>query len=95
MNLSPVTADSIVITLLYTSLLLWGAWVGVRQVFQSLRRPDELLNPLFCNRQAIPTSEVTLVVEIRTKTRSCHLSRELSVQSANCRLSLHRVKVAC
>jgi hypothetical protein len=53
MDLSPVTATSIVITIAYSILLLWGAWVGVRQVYQGFRRPDELLNPLFGNRQAI------------------------------------------
>jgi hypothetical protein len=53
MNLSPVTPDSIVITVVYTVLLLWGVWVGVRQVDQGFRRPQELLNPLFGNRQAI------------------------------------------
>ncbi|HTE44906.1 MAG TPA: hypothetical protein VK636_06655 [Gemmatimonadaceae bacterium] len=53
MELSPVTPDSIIITLVYTVLLLWGAWVGVRQVYQGFRRPQELLNPLFGNRQAI------------------------------------------
>ena len=53
MDLSPVTADSIVITILYSTLLLWGMWVGVRQVYQGFFRPQELLNPLFGNRQAI------------------------------------------
>ena len=52
MNLSPVTPASIVITGVYTFLLLWGVWVGVRQIYQGFRRPDELLNPLFRNRQA-------------------------------------------
>jgi len=53
MNSSPVTADSIVITALYSILLLWGMWVGVRQVYQGFFRPQDLLNPLFGNRQAI------------------------------------------
>lgn len=53
MNLSPVTADSIGITILYTFLLFWGVWVGVRQVYQGFFRPGQLLNPLFGNRQAI------------------------------------------
>ena len=52
MDLSPVTPDSIVITIVYTILLLWGAWVGVRQVYQAFRQPAALLNPLFRNRQA-------------------------------------------
>ncbi len=53
MNLSPVTASSIVITMLYSILLLWGTFVGVRQVYQGFFRPQDLLNPLFGNRQAI------------------------------------------
>ena len=48
-----MTPDSIVITIVYTVLLFWGAWVGVRQVYQGFRRPQELLNPLFGNRAAI------------------------------------------
>jgi hypothetical protein len=52
MNLSPVTADSVAITIVYTILLAWGFGVGIRQVWQGFRRPDELLNPLFRNRQA-------------------------------------------
>lgn len=31
MDLSPVTPDSIVITIVYTVLLFWGVWVGVRR----------------------------------------------------------------
>ena len=53
MDLSPVTFDSIIITILYTFLLFWGVWVGVRMVYQGFRRPQELLNPLFGNRVAI------------------------------------------
>ena len=53
MDLSPVTPDSIVITIVYTVLLLWGVWVGVRQVYQGFRRPQELLKPLFGNWAAI------------------------------------------
>jgi hypothetical protein len=62
MNLSPVTADSIVITIVYTILLLWGMWVGVRQVYQGFCRPKELLNPLFGNRQAIKIFTFHLIV---------------------------------
>jgi hypothetical protein len=62
MNFSPVTADSIVITILYTILLLWGVWVGVRQVYQGFRRPQDLLNPLFGNRQAIKIFTFHLIV---------------------------------
>lgn len=53
MDLSPVTPDSIAITTIYTVLLLWGTWVGVHQIHQGFRRPQDLLNPLFGNRQAI------------------------------------------
>ena len=62
MNLSPVTADSIVITIVYTILLLWGVWVGVRQVYQGFCRPQTLLNPLFGNRQAIKIFTFHLIV---------------------------------
>ena len=62
MNLSPVTADSIVITILYSCLLLWGMWVGVRQVYQGFFKPQELLNPLFGNRQAIKIFTFHLIV---------------------------------
>ncbi len=62
MNLSPVTADSIVITIVYSCLLLWGMWVGVRQVYQGIFRPQELLNPLFRNRQAIKIFTFHLIV---------------------------------
>lgn len=53
MNFSPITPDSIVITIVYTILLLWGVSVGVRQVYLGFFRPQNLLNPLFGNRQAI------------------------------------------
>jgi hypothetical protein len=53
MNFSPVTAGSIVITVVYSILLLWGMFVGVRQVYQGFRKPQDLLNPLFGNREAI------------------------------------------
>jgi hypothetical protein len=53
MNLSPVTADSIVITILYTILLLWGTFIGARQIYQGFLKPQDLLNPLFGNRKAI------------------------------------------
>jgi hypothetical protein len=62
MNLSPVTSDSVVITITYTILLLWGVWVGVRQVYQGFRRPQDLLNPLFGNRQAIKIFTFHLIV---------------------------------
>ena len=53
MNLSPVTGGSVVITIAYTILLLWGFGVGLRQIWQGYRRPEQLLNPLFRDRQAI------------------------------------------
>jgi hypothetical protein len=62
MDLSPATPDAIVITVVYTVLLLWGMWVGVRQVYQGFRRPQELLNPLFGNRQAIKIFTFHLIV---------------------------------
>jgi hypothetical protein len=62
MNLSPVTWDSIVITILYSTLLLAGMWVGVRQVYQGFCKPQELLNPLFGNRQAIKIFTFHLIV---------------------------------
>jgi len=62
MDLSPVTVDSIVITIVYTILLLWGMWVGVRQVYQGFLRPQSLLNPLFGNRLAIKIFTFHLIV---------------------------------
>ena len=62
MNLSPVTADSVVITIVYTVLLFWGVWVGVRQVYQGFFQPKTLLNPLFGNRQAIKIFTFHLIV---------------------------------
>jgi hypothetical protein len=62
MNLSPVSAGSIAITIVYTILLLWGMWVGVRQVYQGFCRPQELLNPLFGNKQAIKIFTFHLIV---------------------------------
>lgn len=62
MDLSPATSDAIAITVLYSILLLWGMWVGVRQVYQGFRRPQDLLNPLFGNRQAIKIFTFHLIV---------------------------------
>jgi hypothetical protein len=53
MNFPPVTAESVVVTAIYSLLLLWGMFVGVRQVYQGFCKPQDLLNPLFGNRQAI------------------------------------------
>ena len=62
MNLSPVDAGSIAITIVYSILLLWGMWVGVRQVYQGFFRPDQLLNPLFRDRDAIKIFTFHLIV---------------------------------
>jgi hypothetical protein len=62
MDFSPVTPDSIIITIVYTLLLLWGVFVGVRQVYQGFRRPRQLLNPLFGNRMAIIIFTAHLII---------------------------------
>jgi len=62
MNLSPVTADSIAITIVYSILLLWGAWVGVHQIYQGFFKPSELLNPLFSDRNAIKIFTFHIIV---------------------------------
>ncbi len=49
-----------VITAVYAALLLWGLWVGVRQVWQSFAAPDQLLNPLFRN----PVARVLFAVHL-------------------------------
>jgi hypothetical protein len=36
-GLFPGNADFIIITIIYTILLFWGVWVGVRQAFQGMR----------------------------------------------------------
>jgi hypothetical protein len=59
---SPPSADSVVISIVYAILILWGVWVGVRQVYQGFRRPQALLNPLFGNRQAIKIFTFHLIV---------------------------------
>lgn len=48
-----MSAGSLLVTVLYAGLLAWGFGVGVRQVWQASRRPQELLNPLFANRAAL------------------------------------------
>lgn len=62
MRLGPLTTHSAIITVVYTVLLAWGAWVGVRQIHQARHRPDDLLNPLFRNRQAIRIFTFHLIV---------------------------------
>ena len=48
-----MSPSELVITVLYAGLLAWGFGVGVRQIWQGYRRPQELLNPLFANRFAL------------------------------------------
>lgn len=62
MDFSPITLDSILITAVYTLLLFWGVWVGVRQVYQGFHQPQQLLNPLFGNRTAIILFTAHLVI---------------------------------
>ncbi|MDR3717741.1 MAG: hypothetical protein P4K98_02995 [Bryobacteraceae bacterium] len=57
-----MSTGSILITIVYTILLLWGMWVGVHQVYQGFCRPQTLLNPLFGNRQAIKIFTFHLIV---------------------------------
>jgi hypothetical protein len=59
---TPPYQGSAVITVIYTILILWGAWVGVRQIYQGFFRPQELLNPLFGNRQAIKIFTFHIIV---------------------------------
>lgn len=47
-----ITTDAVIVTALYTTLIGWGVWVGLSQVWQGLRRPEALLNPLFRDRWA-------------------------------------------
>lgn len=53
---------SVLITIVYSALLLWGFSVGARQIHQGFRAPRELLNPLFANRTAITMFTVHIVV---------------------------------
>jgi hypothetical protein len=62
MDFSPVTPGSIIITIVYTILLLCGVFVGVRQVYQGFRRRQQLLNPLFGNRMAIIIFTAHLII---------------------------------
>ena len=48
-----MSAVSLSITIVYSALLAWGFFVGLRQIYQGFRAPGELLNPLFANRRAI------------------------------------------
>lgn len=60
--LAAVNPGSLLITAVYTVLLAWGFWVGVRQIWQGLHRPSELLNPLFANRAAIRIFTLHIIV---------------------------------
>jgi hypothetical protein len=62
MDFSPVTPDSIIITIIYSILIFWGFWVGLRMIYQGFRRPQELLNPLFGNRAAITIFTYHIIV---------------------------------
>lgn len=53
---------TVLTTAVYSTLLLWGFGVGVRQIYQGLRRPTELLNPLFANPVAIRLFLVHIIV---------------------------------
>ena len=53
---------SLVVTVVYTGLLAWGFFVGVRQIYQGWRRPDQLLNPLFSHPVALRLFAVHIVV---------------------------------
>jgi hypothetical protein len=53
---------SLLITVIYAGLLAWGFSVGVRQIYQGLRRPQELLNPLFGNRHAMRLFVLHIIV---------------------------------
>ena len=51
-----------VVSVVYIALLAWGMWVGVRQIVQGRRQPQQLLNPLFSNRLAINLFTLQIVV---------------------------------
>jgi len=51
--LGAVNGVSLAITIVYSALLAWGFFVGLRQIYQGFRAPQDLLNPLFANRRAI------------------------------------------
>jgi len=51
-----------VVSIVYVALLAWGMSVGVRQIVQGRRHPQQLLNPLFSNRLAINLFTLHIVV---------------------------------
>jgi hypothetical protein len=48
-----MTRSSIIITFIYTILLIWGAGITMRQVWQGFYQPMSLLNPYFRNKQVL------------------------------------------
>jgi hypothetical protein len=50
------------ITIVYSALLAGGLFVGLRQVYQSFARPNQLLNPLFSNTVARRLFAVHIIV---------------------------------
>lgn len=53
---------SLLITVIYTGLLAWGLGVGLRQIWQGSRQPEQLLNPLFGNRFALRLFTLHIVI---------------------------------
>ncbi len=53
---------SLLVTVIYTGLLAWGFGVGLNQIRLGLRRPEQLLNPLFGNRAAMRLFILHIVV---------------------------------
>ena len=52
----------LLITTAYAGLVAWGFGVGLRQIWQGFRRPEQLLNPLFANRWAIRLFTLHIIV---------------------------------
>ena len=62
-----------VITIVYSTLLAGGFFVGARQIYQGYRKPPELLNPLFGNKVAIRIFTVHIIVDRKsTRLNSSH-----------------------
>lgn len=57
-----MSLGSILITVIYATLLAWGFGVGVQVLWQGFRRPGQLLNPLFGNRWALRLFALHIVV---------------------------------
>ncbi len=56
------TFATVLCTLIYSALLLWGFAVGLRLLYQGYRSPATLLNPLFGNRNALRLFAIHLAV---------------------------------